>query len=93
MSGAENTETTAITGNIDSYAPAWGSMDAPMGGMKTSGLGRRRGEHGILKFTESQTIAIERLLPVGDADGINPKTYPRIATRALRLVKHLLGVK
>lgn len=40
-------------------------MDAPLGGMKASVLGRRHGEHGILKYTESQTIAIERLLPVG----------------------------
>ncbi len=77
----------------DAYAPAWGSMDAPMGGMKASGLGRRHGEHGILKYTESQTVAIERLLPVGVPDGMNPKTYARIATRALRLVKHLPGVK
>ncbi len=77
----------------DAYAPAWGSMDAPMGGMKASGLGRRHGEHGILKYTESQTIAIERLLPVGVPDGMNPKTYARIATLALRLLKRLPGVK
>ena len=77
----------------DAYAAAWGSMDAPMGGMKASGLGRRHGEHGILKYTESQTIAIERLFPVGAPDGMNPKTYARIATRALRIAKRLPGVK
>ena len=77
----------------DAYAAAWGSMDAPMGGMKASGLGRRHGEHGILKYTESQTIAIERLIPVGAPDGMNPKTYARIATRALRIAKRLPGVK
>jgi succinate-semialdehyde dehydrogenase/glutarate-semialdehyde dehydrogenase len=77
----------------DAYAAAWGSMDAPMGGMKASGLGRRHGERGILKYTESQTIAIERLLPVGVPDGMNPKMYARIATRALRLAKRLPGVK
>jgi succinate-semialdehyde dehydrogenase / glutarate-semialdehyde dehydrogenase len=47
------------------YAAAWASVDAPMGGMKAWGIGRRHGEHGILKYTESQTIAVERLLPVG----------------------------
>lgn len=77
----------------DAYAAAWGSMDAPMGGMKASGLGRRHGEHGILKYTESQTIAIERLIPVGAPDGLNPKTYARLATRVLRLAKRLPGVK
>ncbi|MFO6454525.1 MULTISPECIES: succinic semialdehyde dehydrogenase [unclassified Aeromicrobium] len=77
----------------DAYAAAWGSMDAPMGGMKASGVGRRHGEHGILKYTESQTIAVERLLPVGVPDGMNPQTYARIATRALRLAKRLPRVK
>ncbi|WP_245988730.1 aldehyde dehydrogenase family protein [Flexivirga caeni] len=59
----------------DAYAPAWGSVDAPMGGMKASGLGRRHGEHGILKYTESQTIAVERVLPVGVPDGWDPARY------------------
>lgn len=77
----------------DAYGAAWGSMDAPMGGMKASGLGRRHGEHGILKYTESQTIAIERLVPVGAPDGMNPAAYARIATYVLRLAKHLPGVK
>jgi succinate-semialdehyde dehydrogenase/glutarate-semialdehyde dehydrogenase len=77
----------------DAYAAAWGSMDAPMGGMKASGLGRRHGEHGILKYTEVQAIAIERVIPVGAPDGMNPRTYARIATRALRIAKRLPGVK
>ena len=56
----------AGTVNVDEgYALAFGSTAAPMGGMKASGMGRRHGEHGILKYTESQTIAVERLLPVG----------------------------
>lgn len=77
----------------DAYAAAWGSMDAPMGGLKASGLGRRHGEHGILKYTESQTIAIERLLPVGAPDGMNPARYARAATLGLRVLKRLPGVK
>lgn len=77
----------------DAYAAAWGSMDAPMGGMKASGLGRRHGEHGILKYTESQTIAIERLLPVGVPDGMNPARYARVASLGLRLLKRVPGVK
>lgn len=77
----------------DAYAAAWGSMDAPMGGMKASGLGRRHGEHGILKYTESQTIAVERLLPVGVPDGMNPARYARAATLALRLLKRMPRVK
>lgn len=77
----------------EAYAAAWGSLDAPMGGMKASGLGRRHGEHGILKYTESQTIATERLLPVGAPTWLNPGRYARIMTTGLRALKRLPGVK
>lgn len=77
----------------EAYAAAWGSVDAPMGGMKASGLGRRHGEHGILKYTESQTIATERLLPVGAPTWLNPRRYARIMTAGLRVLKRLPGVK
>ena len=77
----------------DAYAAAWGSVDAPMGGMKSSGLGRRHGEHGILKYTESQTIAASRLLPVGAPDKADPARYARIVSGALRVLKHIPGVK
>ena len=33
------------------------SFDAPMGGVKQSGIGRRHGPAGILRYTQSQTIA------------------------------------
>ncbi|KAB1198648.1 MULTISPECIES: succinic semialdehyde dehydrogenase [Haloferax] len=45
----------------EAYAAAWASIDAPMGGMKDSGVGRRHGRHGLLKYTESQTVATQRL--------------------------------
>ncbi|KAB1187965.1 MULTISPECIES: succinic semialdehyde dehydrogenase [Haloferax] len=45
----------------EAYAAAWASIDAPMGGMKASGIGRRHGRHGLLKYTESQTVATQRL--------------------------------
>jgi succinate-semialdehyde dehydrogenase/glutarate-semialdehyde dehydrogenase len=77
----------------EAYAAAWGSVDAPMGGMKASGLGRRHGEHGILKYTESQTIATERLLPVGAPTWLNPRRYARIMTTGLHALKRLPGVK
>lgn len=53
----------AGTVNIDEgYAPAWGSTGAPMGGMGISGVGRRHGPDGLLKFTEPQSIVVTRLL-------------------------------
>jgi succinate-semialdehyde dehydrogenase/glutarate-semialdehyde dehydrogenase len=44
----------------ESYAVTWGSVAAPMGGRKASGLGRRHGREGILRYTESQTVAVQR---------------------------------
>jgi succinate-semialdehyde dehydrogenase/glutarate-semialdehyde dehydrogenase len=77
----------------EGYAAAWASLDAPMGGMKDSGVGRRHGEHGILKYTESQTIATERLLPVGAPSWLRADRYARLMTSGLKVLKRLPGVK
>ncbi len=50
------------------YAAAWASVDAPMGGMRDSGVGRRHGAQGLLKFTQAQTVAEQRVVPL-DAAG------------------------
>jgi succinate-semialdehyde dehydrogenase/glutarate-semialdehyde dehydrogenase len=74
----------------DGYSAAWGSLDAPMGGMKASGVGRRHGREGLLKYTESRTVAVRTRLaeklqdPTGDPDG-----YARRFTALLRAAKHL----
>ena len=84
----------AGTVNVNgAYAAAWASVDAPMGGMKDSGVGRRHGEHGILKYTESQTIATERLLPVGAPTWLRADRYARVMTSGLRLLRRMPGVK
>ncbi|MCG5433973.1 succinic semialdehyde dehydrogenase [Mycobacterium sp. MYCO198283] len=75
----------------EAYAAAWASVDAPMGGMKDSGVGRRHGESGLLKYTESQTIAVERVLPVGAF--IRPDRYAKVMTLALRGLKKVPGIK
>ncbi|MEW9546810.1 succinic semialdehyde dehydrogenase [Nonomuraea sp. NPDC050783] len=43
----------------EGYGSAYASYDAPMGGMKASGLGRRHGAEGLLRYTESQTVAAQ----------------------------------
>ena len=40
----------------EGYAATFGSIDAPMGGMKDSGLGRRQGRDGIRRFVDVQSV-------------------------------------
>ncbi len=68
----------AGTVNInESYASTWAAIGAPMGGMKHSGLGRRQGREGILKYTEAQTITVQRGLALVPPPP--PLTEPRWA--------------
>jgi succinate-semialdehyde dehydrogenase/glutarate-semialdehyde dehydrogenase len=73
----------------DGYASAFGSTDAPMGGMGASGLGRRHGAEGLLRYTETQTVAAQRF------DLLNPPRwmpygpYSRFMATSLRLMKKL----
>ena len=41
----------------EGYRASFSALDAPMGGMKQSGLGRRNGAEGLLRFVESRTTA------------------------------------
>jgi succinate-semialdehyde dehydrogenase / glutarate-semialdehyde dehydrogenase len=74
----------------DGYAAAWSSFDAPMGGMKLSGMGRRHGTEGLLKYTESQTVAVQRIGPAfAPPRGLDYPTYQRLLGSLLKMVKHL----
>jgi succinate-semialdehyde dehydrogenase/glutarate-semialdehyde dehydrogenase len=83
----------AGTVNInEGYISAWGSVDAPMGGMKDSGLGRRHGATGILKYTEPQTIAVQHVMPLAPPPPISQKLWARMMTFSLRVLRRL-GLK
>ncbi|MEU5414586.1 succinic semialdehyde dehydrogenase [Streptomyces clavifer] len=78
----------AGTVNInEGYAPAYGSVQSPMGGMKDSGLGRRHGSEGILKYTEAQTVAQQRLIPLGPAFGMDDEKYAAVMSLGLKAMK------
>jgi succinate-semialdehyde dehydrogenase/glutarate-semialdehyde dehydrogenase len=80
----------AGTVNInEGYAAAWGSVASPMGGMKHSGVGRRHGAEGILKYTEPQNVTAQRLLPIAPSHGLTEEAYTRLMTGALRALKAL----
>ncbi|MFQ6171821.1 succinic semialdehyde dehydrogenase [Oryzobacter sp. R7] len=71
----------------EGYAATWGSMGAPMGGMKASGLGRRHGREGILKYTESQTISSQHVLSIAPVARQSDEAFARTLTLALRAMK------
>ncbi|GAA4670801.1 succinic semialdehyde dehydrogenase [Streptomyces chumphonensis] len=73
----------------EGYAAAYGSVQAPMGGMGDSGLGRRHGSEGLLKFTEPQTVAQQRLLPMAPSLGMDDAQYAAFMSRSLKVLKAL----
>ncbi|AVV40935.1 succinic semialdehyde dehydrogenase [Streptomyces sp. ID05-04B] len=73
----------------EGYAAAYASAQSPMGGMKESGLGRRHGSEGILKYTEAQTVAQQRLLPLAPAFGMDDEKYAQFMSTSLKVMKVL----
>ena len=73
----------------ETYAAGFGSIDAPMGGMRDSGLGRRQGREGLYRFTEPQTIATQRMLPLRPVLGIGERSHARALTATMRTLKWL----
>jgi succinate-semialdehyde dehydrogenase/glutarate-semialdehyde dehydrogenase len=71
----------------EGYAPAYGSVQSPMGGMKDSGLGRRHGSEGILKYTEAQTVAHQRIMPMAPSFGMDDEKYAKFMSRSLKAMK------
>lgn len=71
----------------EAYAAVWGSVDSPMGGMKESGLRPRHGAEGILKFTQSKTVAIQRLISIAPSHDMDAALHARWMTRLLRLLR------
>ncbi|MBL7977821.1 MAG: succinate-semialdehyde dehydrogenase (NADP(+)) [Bacteroidetes Order II. Incertae sedis bacterium] len=77
----------------ETYGAAWASLDAPMGGMKRSGIGRRHGAEGLLKYTESQTVAVQRLTPIAKPDFLSGSQFADVMTMAAKVFKWLPGIK
>lgn len=46
----------------EGYRGSFGSVDAPMGGLKESGIGRRNGQEGLRRFVDPVTISVNRRL-------------------------------
>jgi succinate-semialdehyde dehydrogenase/glutarate-semialdehyde dehydrogenase len=73
----------------EGYAATFGSVGVPMGGMKESGAGRRNGAEGLLKYTEAQSIAIQRGLALRPPRRVPGGVWARMMTSSMKLLRHL----
>ncbi len=83
---AETIDAGSVNVN-EGYRATFSSIDAPMGGMKKSGLGRRNGPEGILRFVDARTVAA--------ATGLMtlPRTGPEFAKMSGLMVTLLKTLK
>lgn len=80
------------TGSVninEGFASAYGSVDAPMGGMGTSGIGRRHGIEGLIRFTQPQTIATAHIATMSPKLGRSDEQWSGILVKLLQIMKLL----
>ena len=70
----------------DGFTASLGSIDAPMGGMKNSGLGRRQGRDGIRRFVEVQSVATQSI-PLAPSHGLDAKSFTSLMTGIFKVMK------
>lgn len=73
----------------EGYAATFGSVGVPMGGMKDSGVGRRNGAEGLLKYTESQSIALQRGLALRPPRRVPGSLWAKGMTLGLKALRRL----
>ncbi|WP_328396532.1 succinic semialdehyde dehydrogenase [Nocardia sp. NBC_00416] len=83
-----NTGTVCVN---EGYAPAWGSTAAPMGGTGISGVGRRHGPDGLLKFTEPQSVVSTRFLNLDPPPLVPRELWQRALMTIARGIRFLPG--
>ena len=71
----------------EGFAATFGSIDAPLGGMKDSGLGRRQGRDGIRRFVDVQSVATQSGIPLAPSHGLDGKSFTSVMTGVLRMMK------
>lgn len=82
LKAATQMESGTVTVN-EGFSASFASHDAPMGGMKTSGVGRRHGRQGLLKYTQPQTIAVQRIIGIAPIGKQTNQAFAKLVTRLL----------
>jgi len=73
----------------EGFTASFASIDAPMGGMRSSGMGRRQGAEGIHRYTEVQSVATQYFLRFGPHWGLTDQAYAAVMTGALKVLRNL----
>lgn len=69
----------------EGYRASMATMAAPMGGMKQSGMNRRSGPGGLLRFTENRTIGVANKMPISLPN--RAKDYRKMAPLMTKLAR------
>lgn len=77
----------------EGHKAAWASVRAPQGGWKQSGYGRRHGAEGILKFTQSQSISVQRFMVYARGERMSVRMFDRIYATLMRVLPWLPGLR
>lgn len=77
----------------ENHKVIWASMDAPQGGFKQSGIGRRHGREGITKYTQTQQISVQRLLPLTPGKLLPAGRWVQFFNVVLRLMRRTPGLR
>lgn len=86
---AERIDAGSVNVN-EGYRAAFSSVDAPMGGMKQSGLGRRNGPEGLLRFVDARTVAESTGVMTLPRNGAG---FAKMAPLMMTLLKALKAVR
>jgi acyl-CoA reductase-like NAD-dependent aldehyde dehydrogenase len=73
----------------EAFGATFASIDAPMGGMRESGMGRRQGSEGIHRYTETQAVASQTFLRFSPQFGMDDERYAKTMTWSLRLMNKM----
>lgn len=88
MAVAERIQAGTVEIN-DGIVATWGSADVLQGGMKASGMGRRNGKYGILRFTEPQSVVIQRLHGIHPPGTMTNELFTAVMTHSFKALHKL----
>ena len=80
------------SGNVninDALATAYASKATPSGGVKSSGVGARHGDQGLLKYTDVKNVAVLKKQVLGARPGQDYDAYVKQMLSSLKLMRRL----